>query len=141
MSFVLLTYRIEIDNNYQLDLRNSEFDDLIGFKEKILNKTEYGSRLLNITNSIHMIHINTDAMTNSLLNGVNTNTLAIIPTVGLTRSYSFTIEPRRLLFNEVSQLHISQMQFHITHSIACVQRSPISFVDWFITVILRSTPN
>ena len=107
-------------------LAQCEFDDLIEFKEKILNKTEYGSRLPNITNSIHMI--NTDAITNSLLNGVNTNTLAVIPTVGLTRSYPFTIEPRRLLFNEVSQLNISQMQFHITDSIACVQTSPISFV-------------
>ena len=77
--FVLSTYKIliEIDNNYQLDLRNSKFGELIGFTEKIVTKTEYGSILPNITNSIDMIYINTDAITNSILNGVNTNTLFI----------------------------------------------------------------
>ena len=42
LPFVLSTYRviIQIDNNYQLDLRNSEFGDLIGFPENIVNKTE-----------------------------------------------------------------------------------------------------
>ena len=73
------TYRIliQIDNNYQLDLRNTKFDGLIGFTEKIVNKTEYGDELPNITNSIDMIYINTEAITNSILNGVNTNTLAV----------------------------------------------------------------
>ena len=76
LSFILSTYRIliQIDNNYQLDLRNSEFCDLIGFTKKIVNKTEPGDDLPNITNSIDMIHFNTDAITNSILNGVNTKT-------------------------------------------------------------------
>ena len=104
-------FMIEIDNNYQLDLRNSEFTDLSGFEEKIVNETEYGSRLPNITNSKDMIHINTDAITNYILNGVNTDTIAVIPTDNLTRSYSFTVELKRLLFNELSQLNISQMRF------------------------------
>ena len=68
-----------------------------------------------------------------ILNGVNTNTLAVIPTDNLTRSFPFTFEPRRLLFNEVSQLNISQMRFYITDSLG----RPI---DWFMTLILRSTP-
>ena len=127
-------FMIEIDNNYQLDLRNSEFSDLSGFEEKIVNETEYGSRLPNITNSKDMIHINTDAMTNYILNGVNTDTIAVIPTDNLTRSYSFTVELKRLLFNEVSQLNISQMRFYITDSIG----RPINLngVEWFITLIL-----
>ena len=71
LAFVLSTYKIliQIDNNYQLDLRNSKFGE----------KTEYGDgNVPNITNSIDMIYINTDAITNSILNGVNTNTLAVI---------------------------------------------------------------
>ena len=113
LTFVLSTYEliIQIDNNYQLDLRNSKFGELIGFTENIVNKTECGTILPNITNSIDMIYINTDAITNSILNGVNTNTLAVIPTDNLTRSFPFTFEPRRLLFNEVAQLNISQMRF------------------------------
>ena len=140
LSFLLSTYGviIQIDNNYQLDLRNSKLGDLIGFQEKIVNKTEYGSGLPNITNSIDMIHINTDAITNSILNGVNTNTLPVIPTDNLTRSFPFTFEPGKLLFNEASQLNISQVRFYITDSLG----RPINLngVDWFTTLILRSTP-
>ena len=138
--FVLSTYKIiiEIDNNYQLDLRNSKFGELIGFTEKIVTKTEYGSILPNITNSIDMIYINTDAITNSILNGVNTNTLAVIPTDNLTRSFPFTFEPRRLLFNEVSNVNISQMRFYITDSLG----RPIGLnkINWFMTLILRTKP-
>ena len=129
---------IQIDKNYQLDLTNNEFCVLIGFTKKIVNKTEPGDDLPNITNSIDMIHINTDDITNSILNGVNTNTLAVILADNLTRSFPLTCELRRLLFNEVSQLNISQMRFYITYSLG----RPIGLnkIDWFMTLILRSTP-
>ena len=54
LSFILSTYRIltQIDNNYQLDLRNSEFCVLIGFTKKLVNKIEPGDDLPNTTNSI-----------------------------------------------------------------------------------------
>ena len=119
-------------------MRNSKFGELIGFTEKIVKKTEPGDNLPNIANSIDTIHINTDAITNRILNGVNTNTLAVIPTDNLTRSFPFTFEPRRLLFNEVSQLNISQMRFYITDSLG----RPIGLnkIDWFMTLILRSKP-
>ena len=94
LTFVLTTYKIliQIDNNYQLDLRNSKFGELIPFTEKIVTKTEYGDgNLPNITNSIDMIYINSDAITNNILNGVNTNTLAVIPTDNLTRSFPIHI--------------------------------------------------
>ena len=136
LTFALSTYKIliQIDNNYQLDLRNSKFGELIGFTEKLVNKTEYGTILPNITNSIDMIYINTAAITKSILNGVNTNTLAD----NLTRSFPFTFEPRRLLFNEVLQLNISQMRVYITDSLG----RPIGLnkIDWFMTLILRSKP-
>ena len=114
-----------------MDLRNSKFGELIGFTEKIVKDTEYGGGdLPNITNSIDMIYINTDAITNSILNGVNTNTLAVIPTDNLTRTLPFTFEPRRL--------NISQTRFYITDSLG----RPIGLnkIDWFMTLILRSKP-
>ena len=106
LTFVLSTYKIliQIDSNYRLDLRNSKFGELIGFTEKIVGKTEYGTILPNITNSIDMIYINTDAITNSILDGVNTNTLAVIPTDNLTMSFPFTFEPRRLLLMKFRSL-------------------------------------
>ena len=40
LTFVLSTYKIliQIDNNYQLDLRNSKFGELTGFTEEIVKK-------------------------------------------------------------------------------------------------------
>ena len=59
LSFVLSTYKvlITLDNNYELDLRGTEFGHL-----KLINKTEYGTKLPNITNSIDVLNINTSAI-------------------------------------------------------------------------------
>ena len=52
LTFILSTYRvlITLDGAYQLDLRGTEFGDLIGFEKKLITKTEYGTKLPNITN-------------------------------------------------------------------------------------------
>ena len=94
LTFILSTYRVlvSLDGDYQLDLRGTEFGDLIGFEKKLITKTEYGSKLPNITNSIDVLNINTTAITDSIVNGINTNTIAVIPTDNLTRSYPFTFK-------------------------------------------------
>ena len=95
LTFVLSSYRvvIEISNNFQLDLRNSNFGDLIGFEKMVITQTEYSSKLPNITNSIDVININCDIITDSIEDGRFGNTLGMIPTDNLTRSYPFTFEP------------------------------------------------
>ncbi|CAH3133669.1 unnamed protein product [Porites lobata] len=80
------TDSVSLDGDYQLDLRGTEFGDLIGFEKKLITKTEYGSKLPNITNSIDVLNINTTAITDSIVNGINTNTIAVIPTDNLTRN-------------------------------------------------------
>ena len=87
-----------IDGNYQLDLRGTDFGDLIGFEKKLVTKTEYGTRLPNITNSIDSLNISTTAIKDSVVNEVNITTIAVIPTDNLPRSYPFTFEPRRQLY-------------------------------------------
>ncbi|CAH3116152.1 unnamed protein product, partial [Porites lobata] len=88
LTFILSTYRVlvSLDGDYQLDIRGTKFGDLIGFEKKLINKTEYGSKLPNITNSIDVLNINTTAITDSIVNGINTNTIAVIPTDNLTRN-------------------------------------------------------
>jgi len=56
--FVLSSYRVvvELGNQWQLDLRNSTFGDLIGFDPKILTTTSYSTKLPNITNSVDSLH-------------------------------------------------------------------------------------
>ena len=138
MLFILSTYRvvIEVDNNYRLDLRNTEFGELIGFEKKIITKTEYSSKLPNITNSVDKINIHSDMIFNSIVSGNDDNVLAVIPTDNLTKSYSFKFEPRRLLFSEVSKTNINEMRFYLTDSLG----RPINLngVDWFMNLILRS---
>ena len=57
ISFVLSTYRVLIsfsDDKFELDLRGTDFGSLIGFEKKLVTQTEYGKKLPNITNSIHV---------------------------------------------------------------------------------------
>ena len=56
-------------------------------------------KLPNITNSIDVLNINTTAIKDSIVDGVNTNTIAMIPTDNLTRSYPFTFELCIALFH------------------------------------------
>ena len=102
----------------------------------MVTQTEYGTKLPNITNSIDVLNINTTAIIDSIVDGVNTNTIAMIPTDNLTRSYPFTYEPRRPLYCPVSSHSISEMRFYVTDSLG----RPVDFngIDWFMTLLLHS---
>ena len=115
LTFILSTYRvlISLEGDYQLDLRGTEFGDLIGFSKK----------LPNITKSIDVLNINTSAITDSIVNGINTNTIAVIPTDNLTRSFPFTFEPKRPLYCPVSSFHIDEMRIYVTDSLG----RPVNF--------------
>ena len=137
--FVLTTYKVivEINNNYQLDLRATNFGELIGFDKKIIQSTEEGSRLPNITNSIDSLHINSDIINDSIVGGIASNTLCVIPTGTLNRSYPFVKEPVRALFNQVATTTISSMRVYVTDSL----RRPVHLngIDWHMSLILRSS--
>ena len=93
-------------------------------------------KLPNITNSIDVLNINTTAITDSIVNGINTNTIAVIPTDNLTRSYPFTFEPKRPLYCDISSFNIDEMRIYVTDSFG----RPVNFngIDWFMTLILQS---
>ena len=138
LTFILSTYRIliSIDGDYQLDVRGTEFGDLIGFENKLITRTEYGKKLPNITNSIDKLNINTNAIKDSIVDGINTNTIAVIPTDNLTQSYPFTVKPKRPLSCPVSSNTIFEMRIYVTDSL----ERPVNFngIDWFMTLILQS---
>ena len=82
LTFILTTYKVLLSitsDSYWLDLRGTEFGDLIGFDKKIVKKTEYGAKLPNITSSIDQININTSAIKDSIVDGRNTDTIAVVP--------------------------------------------------------------
>ena len=139
LTSILSTYRdlISIEGDHQFDLRRTEFGDLIGFeKKRPVTKTEYGTKLPNITNSIDVLNINTSVINDSIVNGINTNTITVIPTDNLTRSYPVTFEPRRPLYCPVSSFNIAEMRMYVTDS----PGRPVNFngIDWFLTLILHS---
>ena len=82
------------------------------------------------------MNIDTTAIKDSIVDGVNTNTLAMIPTDNLTRSYPFTFEPRRTLYCPVSSNNISEMIFYVNDSLG----GPVDLngIDWFMTLIVHS---
>ena len=137
--FVLTTYRvvIELGNGWRLDIRDSSFGDLIGFEPQIISQTSYSTKLPNITNSVDSIHINCDIVTDSITDGKYSNTLTVISTDNLTRSYPFLYEPRRALFSPISKTIISELRFSITDS----RGRPLDLngIDWHMNLILRSS--
>ena len=139
LNFILSTYRVlvTLEGSFQLDLRGTDFGELIGFEKKLVTKTEYGTKLPNITKSIDSLNINISAIKDSVVNGVNTNTIAVIPTDNLTRSFPFTFEPRRTLYCPVSSNTISEM--HVTVNDSLNQPIDLNGIDWFMTLLLRHT--
>ena len=137
--FVLSSYRVvvQLGNQWRLDIRNSNFGDLIGFEPKIITTTSYSTKLPNITNSVDSLHVNCDVVTDSITDGKFSNTLTIIPTDNLTRSYPFTFEPRRALFSPVSKTIISEMRITLTDSIG--RPIDLNGIDWHMILILRSS--
>ena len=137
--FVLTSYRVvvELGNQWQLDLRNSTFSDLIGYEPQILTKTSYSMKLPNITNGVDSLHINCDVVSDSITDGRYSNTIAMIPTDNLTRSYPFTFEPRRALFSPISKTIISELRVNLTDSFG--RPVDLNGVDWYMTLILRSS--
>ena len=116
ISFINSQYKVLIGHStvYQLDLRGSKFGELIGFEEKIVEKEEIGSKLPNITNSIDVINLNTDAISDSLVDGISSNTSAVIPTDNLSGSFPFPFHTSiNWLFNPVSSNNIKSMRFYL----------------------------
>ena len=141
ISFINTQYKVLIGlgKDYQLDFSESKFGDLIGFGDKIVDKEEIGSKRPNITNSIDVIYLNTDAVSDSLVDGISSNTIAVMPTDNLRRSFPFTFHPPiNCLFNPVSSNFIKSMRFYLRDAL----NRPIDLngIDWYLELVLRSTP-
>ena len=141
ISFINSKYKVLIglSAGYQLDLRRSKFGELIGFEENRIKKEEIGSKLPNITNSIDVLYLNTNAISDSLVDGISSNTLAVIPTDNLSRSFPLTFHPPvNWLFDPVSSNNIKSMRFYLRDTL----NRPIDLngIDWYLELVLRSTP-
>lgn len=82
----------------------------------MVTQTEYWSKLPNITNSIDVINVNSDTITDSLVDRVSLNTIAVIPTDNFKRSFpfNFSIWAKILSYSPVSSSATSQIGFYLT---------------------------
>ena len=106
---------ITLAQNYQLDLTQSDFNDLIGFNKKIITNSEnIGEYIPNLSQDREILNIHCDLISDSLVDGDETDIIYSFSTSTLTPSYSFTQEPRRMQFNPVNKNMINKIRIYIT---------------------------
>lgn len=117
LEFDNTTYKtiITLATNYQLDLRPSNFHDLIGFNKRILTSTEnVGDYTPNLSQDTEILNIHCDLISESLVDGDETDILYTFGTNDLTPSYAFTKQPRRVKFYPVNKYLINNIRIYIT---------------------------
>ena len=106
---------ITLASNYQLDLRTSNFGDLIGFNKRILISSEnVGDYTPNLSQDTEILNIHCDIISESLVDGDETDIIYTFGTNDLTPSYAFTKEPLRVQYNPVNKYLINTMRIYIT---------------------------
>ena len=106
---------ITLASNYQLDLRTSNFGDLIGFNKQILTSSEnIGDYTPNLSQDTEILNIHCDIISESLVDGDETDIIYTFGTNDLTPSYAFTKEPLRVQYNPVNKNMINTMRIYIT---------------------------
>ena len=106
---------ITLASNYQLDLRSSNFGDLIGFNKRILTSSEnIGDYTPNLSQDTEILNIHCDIISESLVDGDETDIIYTFGTNDLTPSYAFTKEPLRVQYNPVNKYLINTVRIYIT---------------------------
>ena len=101
--------------NYQLDLAKSDFNNLIGFNKNILTASvNEGDYIPNLSQDREILNIHCDLISDSLVDGDETDIIYSFSTSTLTPSYSFTQEPRRVVYNSVNKNIIKNIRIYIT---------------------------
>ena len=111
------TFRVTVTlaKNYQLDLTASNFNELIGFNKEILkNEQNIGPKVPNLSQDTDILNIHCDLINDSLVDGKETDIIYSFSTSVLRPSYSFTIEPRRVMYNPTNKNSISSIRIYIT---------------------------
>ena len=127
---------ITLAQNYQLDLTQSEFNDLIGFNKRILIQSEnIGDYIPNLSQDREILNIHCDLISESLVDGNETDIIYSFSTSTLTPSFSFTQEPRRIIYNYVNKNTIKSIRVYITDGKR--RTVDMNHADTSFTLILR----
>jgi len=138
LSFDEPTFRviITLDTDYQLDLTKSNFNKLIGFDKEIIdNEVNIGKKTPNLSEDTNVLNIHGDLISDSLVNGEESDIIFSFGTGTLRASYNFVLEPKRLIFNPINRTSISSIRIYVTDGL----RRPVylNHADTAFSVILK----
>jgi len=115
MYFDLTDYRVVIliHEDYELDLSQGSFADLIGYGKVTLSGDSVGRILPNITRGVDWVFIHCDLI-NRISNNVQSDVLFSFSTSNLQVSYPFQIVPHRILWHPVNKKTIDSIRIWVT---------------------------
>ena len=113
--FEFATYRIFIlvHPDYELDLSQGNFNELLGFNKRILTDASLGDKVPNITRGVDWVYIHCDLISRQT-NNVPSDMLYSFSTADLHVSYPFQKEPRRLKWQPVNKSIINAIRVWVT---------------------------
>ena len=130
---------VTLDTNYRLDLIKSNFNKLIGFGKVILNNERNVSpNIPNLSEDTDVLNIHCDLISDSLVDGVESDIIFGFGTGTLRPSYNFTFEPRRVIFNPINKTRVSSIRIYVTDGL----RRPVylNHADTAFSLILKKVP-
>lgn len=109
MQFTPALFKLVLDlkDNHQIDLRDREFVEVIGFDKKVVVSTNYNVKLSNIIGRVDPIFVHSDLVSDFIVNGRATDVILDFPMENPEPSYPFSIEQRWPMFNMLSATRIS----------------------------------
>ena len=106
---------INLATNYQLDLTTSNFGDLIGFNKQILTSSKnFGDYTPNLSQDTEILNIHCDLISDSIVDGNETDIIYTFGTNDLQPSYAFTKEPLRVQYYPINKININTLRIYIT---------------------------
>ena len=130
---------VNLATNYQLDLTTSNFNDLIGFKKRILTSSSNGDYTPNLSQDTEILNIHCDLISESLVDEHETDIIYTFGTNDLPPSYAFTKEPLRVKFYPVNKYVIQTLRIYITDGKRRI--IDLNGADTSFSLILREKKN
>ena len=115
MYFDLTIYRVVIlmHEDYELDLSQGSFSELLGYGKSILSGDSVGRKVPNITRGVDWVFIHCDLI-NRISNNVPSDVIYSFSTVNLQVSYPFQKVPHRLKWHPVNKNVIDSIRIWVT---------------------------
>ena len=115
IDFDMSIYRVVtlIHNDYELDLSQGNFGELLGYGKIILGGDVVGRKVPNITRGVDWVYLHCDLITRRTKN-VPSDVLYSFLTSDLQVSYPFRKEPRRLEWHHVNKSYTNEIRVWVT---------------------------